>query len=353
MEFGTQFNTHITDYSVSDFVAMSRRAYDCGFETMWLNDNARYRNVFIVLSAVAAEVPIKLGTATIVPYFHQPLDLAAKLATLSELCQGRELSIGLAVGDLGQTQAFVEFTGRLAMLRETAVFVRRTLAGETVPFDEFPNLTARFHLNPKGKFKLAFRPAGPLKLYGGSLGPKSLALAGQHMDGIVFPGQFLACLRTGRLKKMLEQAHEAAARESPSKTLRIAALVNVSILRDRVKARQFALPQVAHSIVSLKVLNFSKQEFEQLGIDADRVDQLDKMFTAGATIEEAAHLVDDKMISAYYLAGTPEDVAPGAISLAKELEAYGVNELVFSKMGPDYAESLDLLASEVLPHLRK
>lgn len=60
------------------------------------------------------------------------------------------------------------------------------------------------------------------------------------MDGIVFPGQFLACLRTGRLKKMLEQAHEAAARESPSKTLRIAALVNVSILEDRVKARQFA-----------------------------------------------------------------------------------------------------------------
>ena len=352
MEFGTQFNTHITNYSVSDFVTMSKRAYDCGFQTMWLNDNARYRNVFIVLSAVAAKVPIKLGTATIVPYFHQPLDLAAKLATLSELCEGRELSIGIAVGDLGQTQAFVEFTRRLSMLRETAVFLKRTLGGETVGFKDFPNLTKTFHLNPTGRFKLAFPPAGPLNLYGGSLGPKSLALAGEYMDGVVFPGQFLACLRTGRLKRMLEQAHEAAAREGTSKTLRIAALVNVSILRNRVKARQFALPQVAHSIVSLKVLNFSSEEFEQLGIDPDRVDRLEKMFAAGATIEEAAHLVDDKMISAYYLAGTPEDVAPAAISLAKELQAYGINELVFSKMGPDYAESLDLLASEVLPYLQ-
>ncbi len=319
---------------------------------MWLNDNARYRNVFIVLAAVAAKVPIKLGTATIVPYFHQPLDLAAKLASLSELCEGRELSIGIAVGDLGQTRAFVEFTNRLAMLRETAVFLRRTLAGDTVQFQDFPILTKTFHLNPAGKFRLAFSPAGPLTIYGGSLGPKSLALAGQYMDGIVFPGQFLACLRTGRLKKMLEQAHEGAARETASKTLRIAALINVSILKDRAKARQFALPQVAHSIVSLKVLNFSKEEFEQLGIDPDRVDRLDKMFSEGATIEEAAHLVDDKMISAYYLAGTPEDVAPAAISLAKELQAYGINEIVFSKMGPDYAESLDLLAAQVLPHLR-
>lgn len=352
MEFGTQFNTHITNYTVPDFVTMTRRAYDRGLQTMWLNDNARYRNVFIVLSAIAAQVPIKLGTATLVPYFHQPLDLAAKLASLSELCGGRELSVGIAVGDLGQTRAFVDFTKRLPMLRESALFLRQTLAGKAVEFRHFPVLTEFFHLNPNGRFQLAFRPGSALRFYGGSLGPKSLAIAGEYMDGIVFPGQFLAFLRTGRLNGMLAQAREAARRDSASKKLRIAALVNVSILTDRVKARQFALPQVAHSIISLKVANFSQEEFAKLGIDPERVQRLDRMFSEGATIEEAADVVDDKMISAYYLAGTPEEVAPAAIELTRELEAYGIDELVFSKMGPDYAESLDLLGAEVLPQLR-
>jgi hypothetical protein len=57
------------------------------------------------------------------------------------------------------------------------------------------------------------------------------------------------------------------------------------------------------------------------------------------------------MISAYYLAGTPEEVGPAAIRLGKELENYGIDEIVFSKMGPDYAESLDVLGAEVLPYL--
>jgi alkanesulfonate monooxygenase SsuD/methylene tetrahydromethanopterin reductase-like flavin-dependent oxidoreductase (luciferase family) len=178
-------------------------------------------------------------------------------------------------------------------------------------------------------------------------------ISGQYMDGVVFPGQFLAFLRTGRMQAMLERAREGAARDSVAKRLRIAALVNVSILRNRAKAREFALPQVAHSIISLKVANFTREDFAQLGVDPDRVDRLDRMFSEGATIEEAAHVVDDKMISAYYLAGTPEEVAPAAIRLAKELENYGIDELVFSKIGPDYGESLDLLGTEVLPHLRK
>jgi alkanesulfonate monooxygenase SsuD/methylene tetrahydromethanopterin reductase-like flavin-dependent oxidoreductase (luciferase family) len=351
MEFGTQFNTHITKNSVTDFVEMSKRAYHHGFQTMWLNDNARYRNIFIVLSAVATQVPIRLGTATLVPYFHQPMDLATKLATLSELCQGRELKVGIAVGDLGQTRAFVEFTKRLPMLRETVVFLNQALRGATVQFENFPTLTSFYRLNPKGRFQLAFSPAGPFKIYGGSLGPKSLGLAGEHMDGIVFPGQFLAFFRTGRMQRMLKCAFEGAARNSTAKKLRIAALVNVSIFRDRSKAREFALPQVAHSIISLKVAGFTKEDYAQLGVDPDRVDRLDQMFSQGATIEEAAHLVDDKMISAYYLAGTPEEVGPAAIRLGKELENYGIDEIVFSKMGPDYAESLDVLGAEVLPYL--
>ncbi|MBI3059101.1 MAG: LLM class flavin-dependent oxidoreductase, partial [Deltaproteobacteria bacterium] len=99
---------------------------------------------------------------------------------------------------------------RLAMLRESTLFLKRALSGETAYFRDFPTLVRYFRLNPEGKLKLAFAPGGPLPFYGGTLGPKSLAIAGEHMEGIVFPGQFLAFFRTGRLSAMIQAAKEAA-----------------------------------------------------------------------------------------------------------------------------------------------
>lgn len=354
MEFSTQWNTHLIGYSVSEFVSVARDAHELGFQTIWLNDNVRYRNIFVVLSAIAAQVPIKVGTATIVPYFHNPITLACTIASLSDLSQGREVRVGIAIGDLGQTPPYVEFTHRLAMLRESTLFLKRALSGETAYFRDFPTLVRYFRLNPEGKLKLAFAPGGPLPFYGGTLGPKSLAIAGEHMEGIVFPGQFLAFFRTGRLSAMIQAAKEAASRSGTAKVLRFSALLNVSISRDARQARRFALPQVAHSVVSLKVANFTSEEFEMVGIDPQRVDRLQEAFTKGGgiTIEEAAQFVDDRMIDAYYLAGTPEEVLPRLTELVHELAVAGIQEIAFSKLGYNYRESLGLIAKEVLPHLR-
>ena len=244
-------------------VSVARRAHDLGFQTIWLNDNVRYRNIFTVLTAIAAQVPIKVGTATIVPYFHNPITLACTIASLSDVCQGREVRVGIAIGDLGQTPPYVEFTQRRSMLRESTLFLKQALAGDTAYFRDFPTLVRYFRLNPEGKLKLAFGAAGSLPFYGGTLGPKSLAIAGEHMEGIVFPGQFLAFFKTGRLKSMMQAAKDAATRSDSKKKLRFSALLNVSVSKDRKKARQFALPQVAHSVVSLKVAQFTPEEFRQ------------------------------------------------------------------------------------------
>lgn len=353
MEFSTQWNTHLIGYSVSEFVSVARRAHELGFQTIWLNDNVRYRNIFTVLTAIAAQVPIKVGTATIVPYFHNPITLACTIASLSDVSQGREVRVGIAIGDLGQTPPYVEFTKRLSMLRESTLFLKQALSGQTAYFRDFPTLVRYFRLNPEGKLKLAFAPAGSLPFYGGTLGPKSLAIAGEHMEGVVFPGQFLAFFKTGRLNSMIQTAKDAAARSGSKKSLRFSALLNVSVSKDRKKARQFALPQVAHSVVSLKVAQFTQQDFERVGIDPQRVDRLQEAFTSGGgiTIEEASQLVDDRMIDAYYLAGTPEEVVPPLIELVRELGQLGIEEIAFSKLGYDYRDVLELLAKEVIPHL--
>ena len=125
---------------------------DSGFEQIWVNDNIRYRNQMVVLTAIAAQVPIRLGTAIMVPYFHNPLDMADSFAALSELCEEREISIGIARGDLGQSPQHVQALKPIAMVSETTRLLRRALAGEEFPYSDFPFLTEFYRLNPKGKF---------------------------------------------------------------------------------------------------------------------------------------------------------------------------------------------------------
>jgi alkanesulfonate monooxygenase SsuD/methylene tetrahydromethanopterin reductase-like flavin-dependent oxidoreductase (luciferase family) len=108
-EFGLQFVTHLANqYTVPDLVRLARLAADKGFQQIWVNDNIRYRNQLVVLTAIASQVPIRLGTAIMVPYFHNPLDVADSLGALSELCEGREISVGIARGDLGQSPQHVQ-----------------------------------------------------------------------------------------------------------------------------------------------------------------------------------------------------------------------------------------------------
>src|SRR5678816_4814576 len=83
-ELGLQFVTHLANhYTVPDLVRLAQVAADKGFQQIWVNDNIRYRGQLVVMTAIAACVPIRLGTAIMVPYFHNPLDMADSFAALS------------------------------------------------------------------------------------------------------------------------------------------------------------------------------------------------------------------------------------------------------------------------------
>src|SRR5918994_4970827 len=147
-ELGLQFVTHLANqYTVVDLVRLARFATDRGFQQIWVNDNIRYRSQIVVLTAIAAEVPIRLGTAIMVPYFHNPLDIADSLAALSELCDGRDIAVGIARGDLGQSPQHVLPIKPLTMVRETVQFLREALAGKEIPYGDFPFLCDFYRLN--------------------------------------------------------------------------------------------------------------------------------------------------------------------------------------------------------------
>src|SRR5688572_2978678 len=236
-ELGLQFVTHLANqYTVRDLVRLAHLAADNGFQQIWVNDNIRYRSQIVVLTAIASQVPIRLGTAIMVPYFHNPLDTAGSLGALSELCDGREIDVGIARGDLGQSPQHVLPIKPLTMVRETVHFLREALAGKEIAYGDFPFLCDFYRLNSAGKFSLAFKPRSSFKFYGGGNGPQALRMCGRVMDGLISSGTYIPMLKAGRLPGMLETADQAAKQFDPNKTLRKVCELNVSISRDRAQA---------------------------------------------------------------------------------------------------------------------
>lgn len=352
-ELGLQFVTHLANhYTVPELVELAQFAYDRGFEQIWINDNIRYRSQFVVMTAIAGRVPVRLGTAIMVPYFHNPLDTADTLGALSELSEGREISVGIARGDLGQSPQHVQALKPIAMVRETVRFLRSALAGEELAYAEFPFLQEFYRLNPRGKFSLAFRPKSSFKFYGGGNGPQSLRMCGRVMDGLLSSGTYIPMLKAGRLPAMLKAAQEAATELDPGKRLRRVCELNVSISSNRSAAIEFPKRQVAHSILQWEALGFTAAEYARMGVERDHVLRLKEAFQAGATVEEASHLVTDHMVRTYYAAGTPEEVRDQIIELAGDAGRLGYDHIAFAKLGPDYREAIDLLADKVVPALR-
>jgi alkanesulfonate monooxygenase SsuD/methylene tetrahydromethanopterin reductase-like flavin-dependent oxidoreductase (luciferase family) len=352
-EFGLQFVTHLANhYTVPQLVRFARMCADRGFQQIWVNDNIRYRGQMVVLTAIASQVPIRLGTAVMVPFFHNPLDVADSLGALSELCPDQEISIGIARGDLGQSPQHVQSIKPIAIVAETARFLRHALAGDELLYAEFPTLQDFYHLNPQGRFRLAFKPRATFKFYGGGNGPQSLRMCGRVMDGLISSGTFIPMLTAGRLEGMLAAADRSAREAHPAKRLRKVCELNVSISRQHAIAVEFPKRQVAHSILQWEALGFTAEEYAKLGVEREQVLKLKQAFAAGATVEEAAKMVTEQMVQTYYAAGTPEEVRDRIIELAGAAGRLGYDHIAFAKLGPNYEEAIDLLADQVIPALR-
>ena len=167
IETGIQF--HLPTYahvSLPELINLGKVAKAAGVKQLWVTDNLRSRNAFVVLAAMASNIPIDLGTAVTVQYFRNPVDVADSVAAISEIMDGDELSIGIARGN-GNTPNFVKTPKPLTMAREMAQSLKLLLAGEAVCFGDYPALADYFNFNPTASFRLNFTPKTPIHLYCG------------------------------------------------------------------------------------------------------------------------------------------------------------------------------------------
>lgn len=349
-ELGLQFTIHIAhQYSVPELVTLAELAHEHGFEQVWVNDNLLHRNIFVVLAAMASKVPIKLGTAIMVPYFRNPVDVADSIAAITELTGGREFSVGIARGAEAIAGLQVEPQKPLTTMRETVSSLKALLAGETVNFRDYPHIASYFHMNPDWDFKLGFAAKAPVRFYSGGNGPKILRIAGKIMDGALIGGNYIPQVLTDRLDAVMEPFRAVAARAQPDNRMYDTCELNVSISRDRDRALQFAKPYVSHMLLTLKTMGFTDHDFQILGVEPPLIKTLQDAFTEGASVQDAASLVPDSAVSSCFIAGTPEECREQVRDLMEQAERLSFAQVSFAKLGPDYAEAITLLREEVLP----
>ena len=336
-------------YAVPELVRLAQLAHAEGFKQVWVNDNLGQRNIFVVLTAIAAQVPIKLGTSIIVPYFRNPVDIADSLAALSELTAGRELSVGIARGDLAHAGRQIDMQNPIAMVRETTLALKALLAGETISFRDYPASAAYHHILQQREFRLAFSPAAPLKFYCGGNGPKILKIAGEIMDGALIGNHYIPLVRSGRLDSLLGIARAAAQTKQTGKTLFNICELDIAVSRDRRQALQFARPYVAGILLNLERMGFSDDEFHTVGIAPRLIQLLKEACAGGATIHAASTLIPDDAVTSCFVAGGPEECRDQIAALIDQAERFHFGQIAFAKLGPDYDEAIKLLRHQVLP----
>jgi alkanesulfonate monooxygenase SsuD/methylene tetrahydromethanopterin reductase-like flavin-dependent oxidoreductase (luciferase family) len=347
LETGLQL--HLPSYrhtSLRHLLELGERAQTAGIGQLWVTDNLQSRNAFVVLTALAARLPVRLGTAVIVQYFRNPVDLADAVAAISELMDGREFSLGLSRGN-PSTPSLLRAVKPVSFLRETAVSLRRLLDCETVHFKEFPTLADYFNLQPERPFRLNFQPGGPIKLYCGGNAPLSLNVGGETMEGIVFGWTFLAAARAGRLEPLLRTFTDAGGSTAAPKVAEIKLYVD----RDDARARESCRAATAGRVVGLFDRGYTPEEYAALGIATDDIERLRDAVHRGASGPPLAALVTDSMIDALFVAGDPVRCREQLRDVVEVARANGFSQIMFSELAHDVDLGVQLLCDEILPAL--
>ena len=336
------------DLQIAELAELGKIAWSGGVTQLWVTDNLQSRNSFVVLAALAANIPINLGTAITVQYFRNPVDVADAVATISELMDATELSVGIGRGN-SFTPNIVNTVKPITMLRETAQCLDHLLAGEKVNIGDYPTLASYFNFNPGASFQLNFKPTTPIRLYCAANGPLGLAVGGEFMDGLIFGGEFKAVSGTGRLPSLLRTFDGAARAAGKGDNLPKVAEIKLSVSKDRTSAREFAKHTAGRRTLNLRRRGYTPEDIQQLGVTTEDVDLLDVAEKGGASAAQFDNLVTDQVIDAIHVAGDPAYCRDRMVEVAKVAEEHGFQQLMFSELGPDVHESLHLLCDEILP----
>lgn len=307
----------------SRVTAWARAAQKAGLGSAWIIEDYFHPGAYALAAAAAAVTDrLTIGLGVVNPYTRHPALLAMETAALAGIAPGRVvLGLGSSNRRWIEAQMGIPFKAPLGGLRESVEVVRRLLAGE--------RLTFRGEVFTLDDVELDWRPPGKVPVLLGVKGPKALRLAGEIADGV-----HCSVLASPAHVRRVRQTVAAAGRD-----FIVVAYVLTAISQDGEQARAAVRPLIARY---LGVLH-GQSILLDAGLGPDRTQTFRDALGRGAP---AADLVDDALIDALAVAGTPEHCGR---QLARWAEAGLDAPIAVLPGGGDIAAQIALVGEALVP----
>ena len=313
-----------TDKPLREYGRLAQLAENYNFDGVTVYNDLLYQPAWLPLLEIARVTSrVRLGPAAVNPFTCHPINIAANIALIDEMSNGRSY-LGFARG------AWLDYLGMQPQngpqqLREAMACVRHLLQKRTdpLPSDYFP-------LAGGEAFRwTAVNPNIPFLL--GSWGSKTIAVCQPFVDEIKLGGT----ANPGVVRWLRQRL----AAETPG--IVVGAVTVVA--EDRAAALALARREVALYLPVVAKLD------PTLNLDDELVDRL-AMAVKAHDWETAVSLISDDLLQKFAFAGTPAEIAQQTLALF----AAGANRVEFgTPHGITSHDGLRLLGEKVLPTVRQ
>lgn len=208
--------------SVTDAIALARRAESAGFDDLWLADAGGMDALTLAAILAQSTSRARIGIAVVPAYTRTPAVLASTAATIAQASHGRfVLGLGTSSHTIIEGWHGLKLDRPLTRMRETVTVLRQIFAGEKT---HFSGQTLSSH-----GYRQEAVPGG-MPIHLAALRPGMLELAAELGDGVIlnlFPRRALhrirehiviGALRAGKEPESVEVVcrHQIAVTERPA-----------------------------------------------------------------------------------------------------------------------------------------
>jgi 5,10-methylenetetrahydromethanopterin reductase len=317
-------------------VAQAKAAEAAGFASVWFAENPFARGILPAAAACAvATQRLGIGAGVFNPYNRHPTLIAMEIGALDELAGesmgGRvRLGIGSGVGSAVERMG-LSYARPVTALGEAIKIVRALLAGEEVTFAG--------EVFKVERVKLDYAPRRDIAIFMAGRGDRSLALCGEHADGLLVSNMCTAAF----VARSAAQMREAAARAGRTGPLGVVRYMPCCVHEDRAEAIAAAKRAIGEMLPTYWRLGQRLEGAKQAltmdsGIGEAEFAAAAERLRAG---EDAATVLDERFVAAFAIAGTATDCAAQVAACGKA----GVTELALTLSGTGSGTEMHELAA--------
>lgn len=278
-------------YDPDSFGELAAWIEGLGYDDLWLTDSSLHAgDVYVYATlALAATSRLRVGLAVTNPITRHPAITANAAGTLARLAPGRFVC-GIGAGDSPLPEIGLK-PAKISTLVESVELMRRLWAGETLQGQilRWDFVDAKLQAAP-----------GEIPVHWSASGPKTLAAAGEHADGII--------LLAGLFPEGLAFAREAIA-EGRARSAR-PSFATTAFLYGSIRESEAEAVEEARSIAAW-FPQVSPQYARLAGMSDELIESVRAAYGGGEfqKAKEAARLIDDEIVRKVAFAGSPESAA--------------------------------------------